>query len=273
MTKWIRLVVVASLLAVAGCATTTLDLSNLNASYETLLARKYAPSARADGPTDLSVDTERQEIANGLDAVGTGALDASKKNVETPTKIAALRLAAVAYWQANEPEKSASAKVAGLQLCTDKAAGAPRDCALLAYIDILAAQKQLHAQQKPLLLGKPTPDALAQMDALINGLEALGRMQLEPLKNIVSGAPPYTGIGAGSQAYFRKVAAVSACMLSTADFWARNATPGVANPARDDLLAKAARVARDPYGLLLFTAGKITRPDQDWWTQGAECLP
>lgn len=272
MITWIRLVVVASLLAATGCAT-AVDLSNLNASYETLLARKYAPPAKADGPTDLSVDTERQEIANGFDSVGASALDASKKNVETPTRIAALRLAAVAYWQANEPEKATNAKVAGLQLCTDKAAGAPRDCALLAYIDILAAQRQLHAQQRPLLLGKPTPDALAQMDTLINGLEALGRMQLEPLKNIVSGAPPYTGIGTGSQTYFRKVATVSACMLSTADFWALNATPGVANPTRDDLLAKAARVARDPYGPLLFTAGKITRPDQDWWTQGAECLP
>lgn len=231
-----------------------------------LLGGKPASDAR-----DLGPETQREDVEAGFRNVGNEALKAEKEIREPATKVTAYRLAAVSLWLGGAEKESETARAAGLEVCktlTGQTIGAPRDCAILAYLDLLRDQKKLYELQAPLLKAPRTPENLRAMFNIVVGLEALGSLQLKVLPGIAGDLPPYRGMSPTSQRYFKRVAAASACMLSTGDFWARNA-PNI--PEKADLIAKTMAVARSPYGPLLHAAGQIPSPDFDWFSS-VQCL-
>lgn len=259
----------ASFIALGGCA--VVDLSRLNNTYETLLVRQSTLPRPASDASDLGPETQREDVEAGFRIVGNEALKAEKEIREPATKVTAYRLAAVSLWLGGDEKESEIARDAGLNVCkslTGQSIGAPRDCAILAYLGLLRDQKKLHDKQAPLLKAPRTPENLREMFNVVVGLEALGKLQLDVLPSITTGLQPYKGISPTSQRYFQRVAAASACMLSTGDFWARNA-PNI--PEKADVIAKTTAVARSPYGPLLHAAGQIPSPDFDWFSS-VQCL-
>ncbi|GMQ77040.1 MAG: hypothetical protein BMS9Abin01_2348 [Gammaproteobacteria bacterium] len=152
------LLILFGTLAVTGC--TAQRLSSYQSEYYDLMARKSdwdagdnkntlrgrLPEDWVAGNDALVVD--ESEIDQALVALSDEALKASSSTSDLRTRIAFLRLSAMAAWQAGTAgyDRVLPITLEGQRLCdsiTAREFGAPRDCALLLGIGVLASWDQV----------------------------------------------------------------------------------------------------------------------------------
>ena len=255
----IRCILVAIVVAFTVVACTAVDLSQLNTRYELLLQRKQTADSRKPGnKIDIALESDSESIEAGFLDVTRQATAAGDKADEKATKIAAYRLATVSAWQARAPYAEPQAK--GIALCqSSQAAIAPRDCAVLAYVPVLAAYEQIATTFNP------AAKSAAQAEQLLTQAETMMRPQTDNLAPILRGQGPYAGIGVATQSYFRKVTLATACQTESLLRYI-NTLPD--DTPQKDALATRAATAAARYRDLLETAGYRWNNPNLWFTEG-----
>lgn len=149
-----------AMLAAGGC--TAQRFTSYQSEYYDLMARKSdwdasenkkvlrgrLPEDWIAGADDLALD--ESEVDQALAALADEALKASSSVSDLRTRIAFVRLSAMAAWQAGAAgyDRVLPITLEGQRLCnsvTAKEFGAPRDCALLLGIGVLASWDQVVA--------------------------------------------------------------------------------------------------------------------------------
>jgi hypothetical protein len=175
----------------AGCETAH-TLSNLNASYSTLLARQAA----ADPKLDVIA---KDEILLGFATVAMDADTLAKEAKDPATRIVAWRLAAVAAWQARErggKELYDNAHAAGMRECDSLPTGrlgAPRDCAILTYLPILRGYEALVFSLKDYERISGAGQQLALLESTTAGQQALSNAISQLMPKVNSKQNGYAG--------------------------------------------------------------------------------
>lgn len=266
----LRVVSLAFVVAVAGCV--PVDLSQLNTRYDVLMQRKAALKAPDASTFDGSYEREKEEVDAGFKALATEASKVSGEADQYATRIVALRLAAVAAWQGNDTATYTTAQDAGVKLCSASpprgTIGAPRDCAILAYLPIVRAYEQKAVSSNALVERESQNDmtVLPEASALLPKLSALRESQLllnnQPLLTaIVKGQGQYDGISPTTKDYFRRIALATACLALT---HFRNGSAMRPDTPEKLAFAGSARTVAQSYADVLFAAELLSTADPNW---------
>jgi len=259
-------------LVLGGCV--AVDLSQLNTRYDVLIQRKTAlPPAPASTTIDISYSQQNEDIEAGFKSLAADATKAAGDATQPATKIVALRLAAVAAWQAKDDATFATAQAAGTTACSQLAqgtVGAPRDCAILAFLPILRAYEQTAAKSNALAVREGNNDmtVLPESTSLLSDLRALHDSELQVLPPIINGEGPYAGISPTTLGYFGKVALASACL---AEAHYRNVSGMRPDTPEKKAFTDSARTVTQSYSTVLHAAAVLTADNPDWYAQPGAC--
>jgi hypothetical protein len=127
-----QLYVIVSLLMLSACATTQIH------SYNSALVEFYETRSRAEADQQW---TQYETATAGLENLATEAEQAADKESTALNKISLYRVAATAAWQSERDADVLRITDKGNKLCAENnnAESAPRDCAMLDVIPLLAA--------------------------------------------------------------------------------------------------------------------------------------
>lgn len=258
---------IAALVAVAlgGCVAT--DMLPLNTSYD-VLSQKELTTSKLDHRSKEYLQG-RDEVQAGYKTLAANALKASGESGQTPaTKVAALRLAAVAAWKGGDDDIYSQAQPAGQAACGQLPAGtggAPRDCALLFYLPTLRVIDELTAAYNDVNTPGPVySDATVQ--ALTGKLPLFDRVRQSQealLDQITAGSAPFTSIGPSTVAFFKKVAFDSACLAKLYFMFGNQASRQVPEPATR--LSADGQAVAGRFSNLLVKGGVLSAPDPTWY--------
>jgi hypothetical protein len=256
-------------LALAGCGVAT-DLSQYNTRYDVLAQRK---SALGRPSQDIAYLKNAEDIEAGFRVLAADATKASGAATEPATRIVALRLAAVAAWQANDDATYTTAQSAGATACRQipkGSVGAPRDCAILAYLPVLRAYEQDVNTARAIAerQARNDPTVIAEAAALVGKIRVLRDENMVSLPDIVNGRGVYDGVSPTTVDYFRKVALATACF---AEAVLRNSAGMRPDSPEKTAMVDAARQLVRSFSTLLFNARLLTADDPNWYAQPGAC--
>ena len=226
-----------------GC--NAVDLSQLNSSYDALVDKRKA--GITDGltvpksPVSEDPGVQQQEgqaiLSDRFGVLAQDAFALAGKASEPATQIAAYRIAGLAAWQHSSTDPLIDdAQTAGLAVCdnlSEDAIGAPRDCAILRYLKIMAGYEEIaQAMNK---LSDPTQENLAVIqNNWLTGMGSLGETEMTAWSDITSSSRAYAGINGATLDYFKAVTFVSACLVEIAHRKSQVAAAGGNVPAGYD---------------------------------------
>lgn len=212
--------------AAAGCS--AVDLSQLNASYDALVDKRQAgisdglavPPSPVSDNGDVQAMEGQAVLSERFGVLAQDAFKVGEKAPEPATRIAAYRIAGLAAWQHDPTDPMLDqAQGAGLTVCgnlSENDIGAPRDCAILRYLKILAAYEQIVRAMNG--LSEPTAANLSAIQAqnLVTQMGSLGTAEQSAWSDITSPSRAYAGMSPGTLDYFKAVTFVSACLVNIA---------------------------------------------------------
>jgi hypothetical protein len=203
--------------AVVGCNART--LSSLHDTYDDLRARqKTLPK----GSDDIADVIERDDVQSGFSNVAKEADALAKDSAKPETRIVAWRLGTISAWQARLPETQRlgdEMQAKGATECgslTGNTLGAPRDCAILAYLPFLQAYETVATAINRTRAGAQNMRTIEILEANVGKLEGLQTRSATTLPAIYGGQPPYKGISPVVVGYFVDKTVMAACLASIA---------------------------------------------------------
>lgn len=173
-----RLCLLAACLLLGACGAGA-HLAGLQSDFEELYTTRVAMESGGAGRADWA---SPEDIDAALRSLSLEARQAAEDDtLQTPTRIALLRLAMIAGWQGKEPDTRYVASVAstGTRLCTDLGAQAPtRDCALFIIVPTAELSSRFPASYEEALSearvnGNIPPARQDEVEAFFQGMSAV----------------------------------------------------------------------------------------------------
>jgi hypothetical protein len=260
-----RSAIASILLCLAGCVAT--EFGPLDTSYSNLAARE-ATAGKIDSGGIAYAQTQ-EELASSYSNLAVSAYAMSQESGQQPaTKVAALRLAAVAAWKGGNEDVYGKAQPAGEAACAKLPAGtggAPRDCAFLKYLPTLKSYDQL-VKTYSSAAKDADQQRVAMLLALLPQIDTIRITQQELLAAMIAGAPPYTGISPNTVAFFKKIAFSSACVAKL--YYTVGNTAAVKTQQAISL-SQGGQAVAGRFSDLLVLANVLKVPNIDWYKDPA----